>query len=96
MRWLREQRPAYEQLADKVMAQRATLTGEPRDLVDIVPRQFSASARTNADGSVTIIFRGGEGGPRHGYIYHSGALLTNHPGDPDAFLYHLTNGWYEY
>ncbi len=95
-RWLREQRPVYEQLAQKVMAQKATLTSEPRDLPDIVPRQFSPSARTNADGSVTIMFAGGEGGPRHGYIYHSGGLLNKFPGDPDAYLYHLTNGWYEY
>jgi hypothetical protein len=96
VRWLQQQRPAYEQMAGKIMAQKTTLTSQPRDLGDIVPRPFTASGRTNADGSVTIIFSGGEGGPRHGYLYHSGALLTRNPGDPDAFFCHITNGWYEY
>ena len=95
-RWLSERMPVYDEMAAKVIAQKATLTSQPRELADIVPTPFTASARTNSDGSVTIMFPGGEGGPRHGYIYHSGALLTQHPGDPDAYLCHLTNGWYEY
>jgi hypothetical protein len=83
-------------MADKVMAQRSTLTSEPRDLAYLLSPPFNGSARTNPEGSVTIMFRGGEGGPRHGYIYHSGALLTKHPGDPKDYIYHLTNEWYEY
>lgn len=95
-RFIREQKPTYDRMAEKVLAQRASLSEQGRDVGDIVPRPFTASARTNRDGSVTIWFPGGEGGPRHGYVYHSGALLTNKPGDPDAYFYHLTNGWYEY
>src|SRR6266478_5654214 len=86
-KWLKEQRPVYDQMATKVMAQRATLSSQPRELGSILPSASRASARTNTDGSVTIIFAGGNGGPRHGYIYHSGALLTKHPGDADASLY---------
>ena len=95
-RWMQEQRPAYDQMAGKVIAQKATLTSQPRDLGDLVPPPFKASGMTNADGSVTIQFPGGEGGPRHGYLYQSGTLLTNLPGDPDQYIYHLTNEWYEY
>src|SRR5947207_1076798 len=29
-KWLKEQRPVYDQMATKVMAQKATLTSEPR------------------------------------------------------------------
>lgn len=94
--FLLQKMPAYDQVVQKVMAQKASLTDQSGDLGDIMPRQLTASARTNADGSVTILFPGGEGGPRHGYIYHSGALLTSKPGEPDGYIYHLTNGWYEY
>ncbi len=87
---------SYDQMAEKVLARRGSLTQQARDLGDIVPPPFTAWARTNGDGSVTIDFSGGEGGPRHGYIYHSGALLTSKPGDPEAYFYHLTNWWYEY
>ncbi len=95
-RWLREQRPLYDQMASNVMAQK-TLTSEPRDLGGAVPPALKIWACTNADGSVTIMFSGGEGGPRHGYIYHTGALLTNPPwASPGESIYHLTNQWYEY
>ena len=74
LRWMQA---AYDQMAGKVIAQKATLTSQPRDLGDLVPPPFKASGMTNADGSVTIQFPGGEGGPRHGYLYHSGVLLSN-------------------
>ena len=96
VRWLREQRPAYEKMVEKVLAHRERLTSQPANASDLLPDPFKASAMTNADGSVAIRFPGGEGGPRHGYIYYSGPLLTNLPGDPDAYIYHLTNEWYEY
>ena len=95
-RFMRAQKVAYDHIAEKILAQRNFLTDQPRDLGNMVPPPFTASARTNDDGSVTIVFAGGEGGPRHGYIYHSGALLTKKPGDPEAYFYDLTNGWYEY
>ena len=96
VRWLREQMPTYDKMAENILAHKERLTSQPADISDLVPRPFKASAVSSTDRSVTIVFPGGEGGPRHGYIYHSGPLLTNLPGDPDAYIYHLTNQSYEY
>ena len=75
------------------MEHRETLA-DPKELQRIVQRRVDGG--TNPDGSVTIWFPGGEGGPRHGYLYHSGRLLTSKPGNPQDYFCHLTNGWYEY
>ena len=88
--------PAYDKMAQNIFAHKERLTSQPADVSDLVPRPFKASVVASTDGSVTIMFPGGEGGPRHGYIYHSGPPLTNLPGDPAAYIYHLTNQWYEY
>ena len=96
-RWfIQEGMGQYDQIVQKVMESRALLTAESQNLFKIARIPGLASAYTNADGSITIWFPGGEGGPRHGYIYHSGERLTTKPANPDEYFFRLTNGWYEY
>jgi len=95
-RFIEVELPLYDEMAKAILAQAATLTAEPRDFRALVNRPLGASARTNADGSVTMLFPGGEGGPRHGHIYHSGTVLTNWPPGSGDYVHHLTNNWYEY
>ena len=94
--FIQQERFAYEEMVKKVVANRTILRDRPRALNAVVERPYGASAMTNADGSVTILFPGSEVGPRHGYLYHSGELLSAMPFDPEAHFVHLTNGWYEY
>ena len=94
--FIQQERLAYEEMMKKVVANRTLLRDTPRAVNAVVERPYGASAMTNADGSVTILFPGSEAGPRHGYLYHSGELLSAMPFDPEAHFVHLTNGWYEY
>lgn len=95
-RFVEVELPQYDQMAKAILAQSATLTAQAKDFGPLVNRPQGASARTNADGSVTMLFPGGEGGPRHGHIYHSGAVLTDWPPGSGDYVYRLTNNWYEY
>jgi hypothetical protein len=87
---------SYKQVVQEVLQNRLRLTSDSQFLHKIIDRPFAGSASTNSDGSLTVYFPGGEGGPRHGYLYHSGGQLAHRPGDTNAYFLHLTNGWYEY
>lgn len=96
-RWfLREGIVYYQTLADTVARNRQTLTGDLQT-VRIQSSPGFIRAQTNDNGSLTIWFPGGDGGLRHGYIYHSGSPLTGKPGNnPGDYFVWLTNSWYEY
>ena len=83
-------------MIQRIMDQKSALADQPRSLHEIVRRADGVYGRTNADGSLFILFPGGEGGPRHGYLYDSGRLLVANPVHEGEPFVHLTNGWYEY
>ena len=88
-------RLAYESTIQGVLSNQSTLTDGVRNAGSLRPTVPPPEVHTNTDGSLTILFPGGEGGPRHGYLYHSGGpqALSNWQSEG---LVHLTNGWYEY
>jgi len=91
----REGKAGYEQAVTSVLSNRQLLTSNERALEEIVSGHPHASAWTNPDGSITIVFPVLEGNYRHGYLYQAGGQLPrNIAKDPDTL--HLTNGWYEY
>jgi hypothetical protein len=94
--FFREGIARYEEMAQRIVQDETLLATHPAEIDKRLWREYGASVTTNADGSVTVWFHGSEAGPRHGYIYHSGAPLTAKPGDPKGWFVHLTNGWYEY
>ncbi|MGA2242856.1 MAG: hypothetical protein ABSH11_12595 [Verrucomicrobiota bacterium] len=100
----------YQPMADKVMQNKAKLTDSYIPLDTLVGRS-EVYGHTNADGSITIKFRGRNNYMSVGYLYYSGNKMTVKPGDtnlyfiannlgysePNCYYYvHLTNGWYEY
>jgi hypothetical protein len=87
---------SYEAMAQKVIQHREALHQEPSDLKDLVGRPEGVYGRSNADGSLLILFPGGEGGPRHGILYFSGGVLATNPVHAGEPIIHLTNGWHEY
>ena len=94
-RWfVHEESKTYEEMVAKILQHRSELEAQPRSLRGIVQRE--AFGQTNAEGALTILFPGGEGGPRHGYLYYSGSLLATDPVHVDEPITHLTNHWYEY
>jgi hypothetical protein len=94
--FVQEERKEYERIVQQVLQSRALLTDQPRRFEGVAPQSIVGFASTNSDGSMTVMFPGGEGGPRHGYLYHSGDWRGAAPTDPSGYLHHLTNGWYEY
>jgi len=92
----------FQPMADKIMQNKAKITygGMPLDALVGCPDVYGY---TNADGSITIRFRGRGNWRRAGYFYYSGNKMTVKPGDTIYFgddcytnFFHLTNGWYEY
>jgi hypothetical protein len=84
-----------EHAVEQVLTNRTGLSDQPRILSEIHVDQTVISAKTNKDGSIIVRFAGGEGGPRHGYLYQSVGSLQFPTERPDAIV-HLTNNWYEY
>ncbi len=94
-RFARQGKMAYEQAITNVLNNRQLLTDKESSVEQLVGDHPHATAWTNSDGSVTIVFPGLEGNYRMGYIYQSGGQLPSFIAvNPDTV--HLTNGWYEY
>jgi hypothetical protein len=86
----------YEKSVQEIMQNKSLLADQPRLLEGIAHGPVFISGKTNADGTVTIRFAGGEGGVRHGYLFHSGTQLSLTQANPEDRIWHLTNSWYEY
>ena len=72
--------PAYQSAVEKIMRDKTVLTDEDR-LLALVGRPAGCPyvhGETNADGSVTILFSGGDHW-REGYLYYSGTQVVARP-----------------
>ncbi len=76
-------------LVGRVESRRESLTSEFEFVPDF--ESHRVSARTNADGSLTIIIKPRFGNYRLGYIYNPGGYTIDFS-KPGA---RITNGWYE-
>ena len=94
--FVQEERKIYDEMLQKIMQHKSALEAQPRSLQDIVRRPDGVYGRTNPDGSMLVLFPGGEGGSRHGYLYYSGGQLAANPVHEGEPFIRLTNGWYEY
>jgi hypothetical protein len=93
----------FESVIASIMTRKAFLTSKMKPL-DKAVHGSRAYGRTNADGSITIIFQGAGNWPRAGYVYYSGDQAIRQanssfyvvPGALGRPYVHLTNGWYTY
>jgi hypothetical protein len=93
--FLREGIKPYERMVAIMATNKSMLSAKPQFLSRF--GEMAVSARTNADGSLTIWFKPRDGDFRLGYLYDPRPNLAADPLDTkNAHFCRLTNGWYEF
>ena len=84
---------SYEAVVRRIEQVKTNLT-DCSSVLKEVSGQFLVAGRTNADGSMTLMFFGRGGNPRACYFYYDGHDLPMNLMDANHPLVRLTNGWY--